>query len=172
MSYLSLKFRANGNIQRQRALLWTVRATTFRLRSHKDHFAFFATLPQCSDQKINDISSTTWTKQNKKHLFVRKLSSLDPILYTYFFGPFNRSRRLLKGWHLFPFHPVAGPLIYHLLPSVWKTSYSINASIFVDVPYWPPYNTDKFISCIGPGPSQWFIHFGEVSTPVIQWLSY
>ena len=27
------------------------------------------------------------------------------ILYT-FFGPFNRPRRLLKGWHLFPFHSV------------------------------------------------------------------
>ena len=23
-----------------------------------------------------------------------------------FFGPFNRPRRLLKGWHLFPFHSV------------------------------------------------------------------
>ena len=23
-----------------------------------------------------------------------------------FFGPFNRPRRLLKGWHLFPFHPI------------------------------------------------------------------
>ena len=28
-SYLSLKFRTNCNIERQRALLWTVRATTF-----------------------------------------------------------------------------------------------------------------------------------------------
>ena len=27
--------------------------------------------------------------------------------------------------------------------------------------YWPPYSTDKFISCVVPGPSQWFFHFGE-----------
>ena len=54
----------------------------------------------------NDISSrpTTWTKQNKKHIFLRKLSSSDPILYIHFFNPFNRPRRLLKWWHLFPFH--------------------------------------------------------------------
>ena len=32
---------------------------------------------------------------------------------------------------------------------------------FVDVPYWPLYSTDKFISCVVPGPSQWFFHFGE-----------
>ena len=25
-----------------------------------------------------------------------------------FFGSFNRPRRLLKGWHLFPFHSVYG----------------------------------------------------------------
>ena len=53
------------------------------------------------------------------------------------------------------------PLIYHLLTNVWKASYTIRASIFVDVPYWPPYSTDKFISCVVPGPSQWFFHFGE-----------
>ena len=51
------------------------------------------------------------------------------------------------------------PLIYHLLPNVWKVSYTISASIFV--PYWPPYSTDKFISCVVLGPSQWFFHFGE-----------
>ena len=27
------------------------------------------------------------------------------IVYTSF-GPVNRPQRLLKGWHLFPFHPV------------------------------------------------------------------
>ena len=52
-------------------------------------------------------------------------------------------------------------LIYHLLPNVWKASYTISASIFVDVPYWPPYSTDKFISCVIPGPSHSFFHFGE-----------
>ena len=35
-----------------------------------------------------------------------------------------------------------------------------SASIF-DVPYWPPYRSDKFISCVVPGPSQWFSVFGE-----------
>ena len=52
-------------------------------------------------------------------------------------------------------------LIYHLLPNVWKASYTISASIFVDVPYWLHYNTNKFISCLVPGPSQWFFHLGE-----------
>ena len=47
------------------------------------------------------------------------------------------------------------------LPNVWKASYTISASIFVDVPYWPPYSTDKFISCVVPGPSQWLFHFSE-----------
>ena len=32
---------------------------------------------------------------------------------------------------------------------------------FVGVPYWPSYGTDKFISCVVPGSSQWFFHFGE-----------
>ena len=62
--------------------------------------------------------------------------------------------------HLCIFNIVA-LLIYHLLPNVWKASYTISASIFVDVPYWPPYSTDKFISCILPDPSQWFFHFGK-----------
>ena len=38
---------------------------------------------------------------------------------------------------------------------------TVSASISVDVPYWPPYSTEKFISCVVPGPLQWFIHFGE-----------
>ena len=52
-------------------------------------------------------------------------------------------------------------LQYHLLPNIWKASYTIRASIFVDVPYWPPYSTDKFISCVIPNPSQWSFYFGE-----------
>ena len=52
-------------------------------------------------------------------------------------------------------------LIYQVLPNIWKVSYSISASIFVDVPYCPPCRTDNFISCVVPGPSQWFFHFGE-----------
>ena len=53
------------------------------------------------------------------------------------------------------------PLIYNRLPNVWKASYTISASVFVDVPYWPPSSTDKFISCVVPGLSQWFLYFGE-----------
>ena len=47
------------------------------------------------------------------------------------------------------------------VPNVWKASYTASASIFVNVPYWPPYNTDKLISCAVPGPSQWVFQFGE-----------
>ena len=52
------------------------------------------------------------------------------------------------------------PTIYYLFPKVWKASYIIRESIFVDVPYWPSYSTDKLISYVS-GPSQWFFHFGE-----------
>ena len=113
-NYLSLKLRTNENNERRGALLWTERASTFCLRSHRDHFAFFIALARLCDQKINDISSTTWTKQNKKHFFLRKLSKLDPI-YIYVcvcvcvcvcVGHFNSVRRLLKVWDLFPFHPL------------------------------------------------------------------
>ena len=62
--------------------------------------------------------------------------------------------------HLYTFNIVA-LLIYHLLPNVWKALYTNSASIIVDVPYWPPYITDKLIFCGVPGPSQWFFHFGE-----------
>ena len=62
--------------------------------------------------------------------------------------------------HLCTFNIVT-PLIYHLLPNVWKALYTISASIFVDVPYWQHYSTDKLISCVVLGPLQWFFHFGE-----------
>ena len=68
--------------------------------------------------------------------------------------------------HLCTFNIVA-PLIYHLFPNVWKTSYTISASIFIDVPYWPPRSMGKFISCVVAGPSQWFFHFDEET--VIAW---
>ncbi|KAJ4428183.1 hypothetical protein ANN_24198, partial [Periplaneta americana] len=42
-----------------------------------------------------------------------------------------------------------------------EASYTISASIFVDVPYCPPYSTDKFISGIVRNPSQWFFYFCE-----------
>ena len=62
--------------------------------------------------------------------------------------------------HLCTFKMVAS-LIYHLLPILWKASYTFSTAIFVTVPYWLPYNTDKFIFCVVPGPSQWFFYFGE-----------
>ena len=42
-----------------------------------------------------------------------------------------------------------------------KCLYTISASIFVDIPNWPFYSTDKFISWVVSGPSQWFFHFGK-----------
>ena len=48
---ICLKLRANGNIERRRALLWTVRTSTFSLRSHRDPIAFFTALPRVTDQK-------------------------------------------------------------------------------------------------------------------------
>ena len=59
------------------------------------------------------------------------------------------------------------PIIYNIFPNVWKASYAISVPIFFEVPYWPPYSTDKFISCAVPGPSQWFFHFGKET--VITW---
>ena len=41
------------------------------------------------------------------------------------------------------------PFIYHLLTNVLSSSCTIS---FIDVPYWPPYSTNKFISCVVPGP--------------------
>ena len=69
--------------------------------------------------------------------------------------------------HLCTFNIVTS-LIYHLLPNVWKAPYTISMFIFVGVPYWPPYSTDKFISCIVPSPSQWLFHFGEEI--IIAWI--
>ena len=67
--------------------------------------------------------------------------------------------RLIYKW-LCTFSIVA-PFIYNILPNVWKALYTICMSIFVDVSYWPPYSTDKFVSCVVPGPSQWFSHFNK-----------
>ena len=53
------------------------------------------------------------------------------------------------------------PPYLSLLPNVWKASYTTSASIFINVPFWPPYSMDKFISCAIPGPAQWFFHFRE-----------
>ena len=43
---------------------------------------------------------------------------------------------------------IVDPLICHLLPNVWKALNTISMSIFVDVPYWLPCSTEKFISCV------------------------
>ena len=50
--------------------------------------------------------------------------------------------------HLCTFSIATPPLIYHLLSNIWKASYTISASIFIEVPYLPHYRTDKFISCV------------------------
>ena len=58
-------------------------------------------------------------------------------------------------------------LQYSLLPYLslfakcLKVPYTISVSMFVDNPYWPPYSTDKLISCVLSHTSQWFFHFGE-----------
>ena len=44
--------------------------------------------------------------------FSEKTIKFAPHVVYKFFVPFNRPRRLLKGWHLFPFHPVYGLLLY------------------------------------------------------------
>ena len=79
---------------------------------------------------------------------------------------------LFTGVHLFIFNIVA-PVIYLLLPNVWKASYTTGASTFVDVPYLLPYSTDKFITCVVLGLSQRFFHFGEeivIPWTHIEWL--
>ena len=58
--------------------------------------------------------------------------------------------------HLYTFNIVTLPLIYKLLPNVWKASDTISMSIFDNIPYWLPYSTDKFISCgTEPHHSSW-----------------
>ena len=80
---------------------------------------------------------------------------------------------MATGWyfwqgvqHLCGFNIVT-PLIYHLLPNVWKAEYTIIASIFVIVLYWLPYSMGNFNSCIVPDSLQWFFHFGKVI--IIAW---
>ena len=69
--------------------------------------------------------------------------------------------------HLCTFN-IGAPLFISFCKMFGRRSYTISASIFVDVPYWPTYSTDKFISCTVPGPLQWFFHFGEEI--VIPWI--
>jgi hypothetical protein len=51
--------------------------------------------------------------------------------------------------------------VHNLLAHLWKASYTISASISVDVLQWPPYGTDNRVSSVVTLPSQWFFHFGE-----------
>ena len=68
---------------------------------------------------------------------------------------------LFEGVKRVPSIQLPLPLVFHHLPNVWMASYTISASIFVDVLYWLPYSMDKFISCVVPGPLQWFFQFGK-----------
>ena len=45
-------------------------------------------------------------KTEQETLFSEETIKFRPHIVYKFFGPFSRPRRLLKGWHLFPFHPV------------------------------------------------------------------
>ena len=45
-------------------------------------------------------------KTKQETPFSEQTIKFRPHIIYNFFGPFNRPRRLLKGWHLFPFHPV------------------------------------------------------------------
>ena len=62
------------------------------------------------------------------------------------------------------------------LSNIRKVLYTISTSIFVDVPYWPLYSMDEFISCAVPGPSQWFFfHFGKeivIAWTHIRWVRW
>ena len=55
----------------------------------------------------------------------------------------------------------SSPFIYPRLPNVWKASYTISASIFVDVPYWRPIAWVSSSLVLYRVPRQWFFHFGE-----------
>ena len=66
---------------------------------------------------------------------------------------------LIHGGTTFMYLKYSRPL--YIFTNVWKGSYTISASIFVDLRYLPPYSTNKFFSCVVSGPSQWSFHFGE-----------
>ena len=59
-------------------------------------------------------------------------------------GFIHRGTNLICSFNMY-----APPL--SLLSNVGKASYTMRASIFVDVPYWPFYSTDKFFSCVVSG---------------------
>ena len=45
-------------------------------------------------------------KADQETPFSEKTIKFRPHIVYKFFGPFNSPRRLLQGWHLFPFQPV------------------------------------------------------------------
>ena len=45
-------------------------------------------------------------KTEQETPFSEETIKFRPHIVYKFVGPFHRPRRLLKGWHLFPFHPV------------------------------------------------------------------
>ena len=45
-------------------------------------------------------------KTEQETPFSEETIKFRPHIVYKFFGPFNRPRRVFKGWHLFPFHPV------------------------------------------------------------------
>ena len=56
-----------------RAILRTVRASTFSLRSHKDPFAFFTALSRRSDQKISMKLYLSLHKLHRTHKIFSKI---------------------------------------------------------------------------------------------------
>ena len=74
--------------------------------------------------------------------------------------------------HLHSFN-IISPHVYHLLPNLWKASYTISASTSVDLQQWQPNSTNNRLSCVLMYPSQWFFHFGEkiiITWTHIQWV--
>ena len=56
-------------------------------------------------------------KTEQETPFFEKSIKFRPHIVYIFFGPFNRPRRLLKRWHLFPFRPVYGIIFFLFIVS-------------------------------------------------------
>ena len=61
----------------------------------------------------------------------------------------------------FMYFQYSRPTLFINFPNVWKAPYTISASIFVGVPYLPPYNVKKIISTVVSDTSWWLFHFGQ-----------
>ena len=66
-----------------------------------------------------------------------------------------------QGYNIYTINTIAPLSITFAKCLEGVVSCTISSFIFVDIPYRPTYNTDKFISCVVLDPSQWFFHFGE-----------